>query len=401
MKRTYESGGTKMQDFIFQNKTKVYFGKDQLGHLGKEISRFGKKVLMVYGGGSIKKIGLYDKVMKELEKEGMIVFELGGVEPNPHHTTVNKGAQICKKESVDVLLAVGGGSTIDATKGIAAAAKYEGDDVWDLVTHKASVSETLPIVTVLTLSATGSEMDGGCVISNVETNEKFGYFGPDNHPDVSFLDPSNTFTVSAYQTASGSADIMSHVFDVAYFSKQDEMDMLLRMQEEVLKTVVKYAPVAVKTPDDYEARANLMWASSWALNDFLYDGLSQATVCHAMEHELSAFYDITHGHGLAILTPRWLTYILDEETAPRIKRFGVNVLGVDATLSLMDGAKEAIRALEEFFFTTLGLKPTLTDLGIDERNFAAMAKKACRNDVLHGFTDLTPDDVEKIYRMCL
>jgi hypothetical protein len=391
----------KMQDFIFQNKTKVYFGMDQLGHLGKEISRFGKKVLMVYGGGSIKKIGLYDKVMKELEKEGMIVFELGGVEPNPHHTTVNKGAQICKKESVDVLLAVGGGSTIDATKGIAAAAKYEGDDVWDLVTHKASVSETLPIVTVLTLSATGSEMDGGCVISNVETNEKFGYFGPDNHPDVSFLDPSNTFTVSAYQTASGSADIMSHVFDVAYFSKQDEMDMLLRMQEEVLKTVVKYAPVAVKTPDDYEARANLMWASSWALNDFLYDGLSQATVCHAMEHELSAFYDITHGHGLAILTPRWLTYILDEETAPRIKRFGVNVLGVDATLSLMDGAKEAIRALEEFFFTTLGLKPTLTDLGVDERNFAAMAKKACRNDVLHGFTDLTPDDVEKIYRMCL
>ena len=390
-----------MQDFIFQNKTKIYFGKDQLGHLGEEISRFGKKVLLVYGGGSIKKIGLYDKVMKELEKAGMTVFELGGVEPNPHHTTVNKGAEICKKESVDVLLAVGGGSTIDATKGIAAAAKYEGDDVWDLVTHKASVSETLPIVTVLTLAATGSEMDGGCVISNVETNEKFGYFGPDNHPDVSFLDPSNTFTVSAYQTASGSADIMSHVFDVAYFSKQDEMDMLLRMQEEVLRTVVKYAPVAVKTPDDYEARANLMWASSWALNDFLYDGLSQSTVCHAMEHELSAFYDITHGHGLAILTPRWLTYILDEETAPRIKRFGVNVLGVDEALSLMDGAKEAIRALEEFFFNTLGLQPTLTDLGIDDRNFKAMARKACRNDVLHGFTDLTPEDVEKIFRMCL
>lgn len=390
-----------MQDFIFQNKTKIYFGKDQLGHLGEEISRFGKKVLLVYGGGSIKKIGLYDKVMKELEKAGMTVFELGGVEPNPHHTTVNKGAEICKKESVDVLLAVGGGSTIDATKGIAAAAKYEGDDVWDLVTHKASVSETLPIVTVLTLAATGSEMDGGCVISNVETNEKFGYFGPDNHPDVSFLDPSNTFTVSAYQTASGSADIMSHVFDVAYFSKQDEMDMLLRIQEEVLRTVVKYAPVAVKTPDDYEARANLMWASSWALNDFLYDGLSQSTVCHAMEHELSAFYDITHGHGLAILTPRWLTYILDEETAPRIKRFGVNVLGADEALSLMDGAKEAIRKLEEFFFNTLGLKPTLTDLGIDDRNFKAMARKACRNDVLHGFTDLTPEDVEKIFRMCL
>ena len=390
-----------MQDFIFHNKTKVYFGKNQLPHLGEEVSRFGKKVLMVYGGGSIKKSGLYDRIMKELERAGVTVFELGGVEPNPRHTTVNKGAEICKKESVDVLLAVGGGSTIDATKGIAAAAKYAGGNVWDLVTGKAAVSETLPIVTVLTLAATGSEMDGGCVISNVETNEKLGYFAPDNHPDVSFLDPTNTFTVSAYQTASGSADIMSHVFDVAYFSKQAGMDMLLRMQEEVLKTVVKHAPIAVNTPDDYEARANLMWASSWALNGFLYDGLAQATVCHFMEHELSAFYDITHGHGLAILTPRWLSYILDEETAPRIRRFGVNVMGVDKSLSAMDGAKEAIKALERFFFDELGLKPTLTDLGVDDKHFAVMAQKACRHDVLHGFTDLMPTDVEKIYRMCL
>jgi len=173
------------------------------------------------------------------------VFELAGVEPNPRHTTVNKGAAICKQEGIDVLLAVGGGSTIDATKAIAAGAKYEGDDAWDLITQKAVVNETLPIVTVLTLSATGSEMDGGCVISNVETNEKLGYFAPDNNPDVSFLDPTNTFSVGAYQTACGSVDIMSHIFDVAYFSKKQSMDMLLRIQEEVLKTVVKYAPMAV------------------------------------------------------------------------------------------------------------------------------------------------------------
>lgn len=390
-----------MQDFIFQNKTKVYFGKDQIKHLGEEVSRFGKRVLLVYGGGSIKKTGLYDKVMDELTNVGMTVFELAGVEPNPHHTTVNKGAAICKKESIDVLLAVGGGSTIDATKGIAAAAKYDGDDVWDLVTGKAAVTESLPIVTVLTLAATGSEMDGGCVISNVETNEKYGYFGPDNNPDVSFLDPTVTYSVSAYQTASGSADIMNHVFDVAYFSKQDEMDMLLRMQEEVLRTVVKYAPIAIEKPDDYEARANLMWASSWALNGFLYDGLQQDTVCHSMEHELSAFYDITHGHGLAILTPRWLRYILDEETAPRIKRFGVNVMGVDAGLSDMDGAKAAIKAMSEFYFDTLGLKSRLSDLGIDDSKFELMAKKACGNGTLHAFTDLTPKDVENIYRMCL
>lgn len=397
-----KGGITDMKDFVFSNKTKIYFGKEQLAHLSEEVVRFGKKVLLVYGGGSIKKIGLYDKVMGLLKEAGAKVYELPGVEPNPRHTTVNKGAAICKAEGIDVLLAVGGGSTIDCTKAIAAAAKYEGDDCWDLVTRKASVSTSLPIICILTLAATGSEMDGGCVISNMETNEKYGYFGPDNHPDVSFLDPTNTYTVSAYQTASGSADIMSHIFDVAYFSNQDEMDMLLRIQEEVLKTVVKYAPIAIEKPDDYEARANLMWASSWALNDFLYDGLAQATTCHAIEHELSAFYDITHGHGLAIVTPRWLTYILGEETAPRIKRFGVNVLGVDEALSDMDGAKAAIGKLETFFFETLGLKSRLSDLGIDDKNFAVMAKKACgASGKLAGFTTLTPEDVEQIFRMCL
>ncbi len=391
-----------MRNFVFENKTKVYFGKEQLCHLHEEVARFGKRVLLVYGGGSIKRIGLYDKVMAELQKAGADVFELAGVEPNPHHTTVNRGAAICKQEDIDVLLAVGGGSTIDATKAIAAGAKYEGDDVWDLITQKASVSETLPIITVLTLSATGSEMDGGCVISNVETNEKLGYFAPDNNPDVSFLDPTNTFSVSAYQTACGSVDIMSHIFDVAYFSKKQSMDMLLRIQEEVLKTVVKYAPQAVAKPDDYEARANLMWASSWALNNFLYEGFFQATVCHSMEHELSAFYDITHGHGLAILTPRWLAYLLDDETAPIIQRFGVNVLGLDDSLPVLEGAKAAIQALETFFFETLGLKSRLSDLGIDDKNFAAMARKACGAEgILHGFTDLTPADVEKIFRMCL
>ena len=391
-----------MKDFVFSNTTKVYFGKDQLQHLSEEISKFGKKVLLVYGGGSIKKIGLYDKVIAELKKADMTIFELAGVEPNPRHTTVNKGAAICKLEGIDVLLAVGGGSTIDATKAIAATAKYDGNDCWDLITGKASVSESLPIVTVLTLAATGSEMDGGCVISNVDTNEKYGYFGPDNNPDVSFLDPTNTYTVSAYQTASGSADIMSHVFDVAYFSIQDEMDMLLGMQEEVLRTVVKYAPVAIAKPDNYEARANLMWASSWALNGFLYDGLSQATVCHAMEHELSAFYDITHGHGLAIVTPRWLRYILSEETAPRIKRFGVNVFDIDDSLSIIDGAEAAIEALEKFFFETLGLKSNLSDLGIDDKNFSAMSRKACGSaGKMDGFTVLKPEDVENIFRMCL
>jgi len=172
--------------------------------------------------------------------------------------------------------------------------------------------------------------------------------------------------------------------------------------EELLKTVVKYAPVAISKPDDYEARANLMWASSWALNGFLGCGIMQAPTCHMIEHELSAIYDITHGHGLAIVTPRWLEYILSQETAPQIKRLGVNVFGVDSSLSDMDGAKEAIKKLSDFFFKTLGLKSRLSELGIDDSNFLIMAKKSCGvNGVMEGFTTLTPEDVEKILRMCL
>lgn len=390
-----------MNDFVFQNTTKIYFGKNQLGHLGEEASQFGQKVLLVYGGGSIKRTGLYDKVKAELAKANMTVFELGGVEPNPHHTTVNKGADLCKKEGIDVVLAVGGGSTIDASKAIAAAANYDGD-VWDLVTGKAPVGQVLPIMAVLTIAATGSEMDLGGVISNTETQEKLPFVAPGMQSAVSFLDPTNTFTVPAYQTASGSVDIMSHIFDTVYFAKEDRMDMLYRVMDELLKTVVKYAPVALKEPDNYEARANLMWTSSWALNGFISGGIVQAAPCHMMEHELSAVYDITHGHGLAILTPRWLTYILNDETAPQIKRLGTHVFGLSEDTSDMDGAKAAIDALSDFFFKTLGLKSQLSDLGIDDSHFKEMAKKACGpTGKLEGFTTLTPDDVVKIYRMAL
>ncbi|HBC91502.1 MAG TPA: NADH-dependent alcohol dehydrogenase [Pelotomaculum sp.] len=389
-----------MYNFIFQNTTRIYFGENQLGHLGEELKQYGTRVLLTYGGGSIKRISLYDKVMEELKKAGLSVFELSGIEPNPRHTTVNKGAELCKKENIDVLLAVGGGSTIDCTKVIAAATFYEGDS-WDLMTHKAPVTKALPVLTVLTLSATGSEMDSGGVISNLDTNEKYGLLHPLLQPKVSFLDPASTYSVSAFQTACGSADILSHVFDVFYFTFAEKMDMIDRVMEEVIKTVVKYAPIAVKGPENYEARANLMWASSWALNGFLQTGVIQAASCHAMEHELSAFYDITHGLGLAILTPRWMEYILDESTAPQFKKFGVHVFGVDAALSDMEGAKRTIACLSDFLFKELGLQSTLTEINIDDTNFKVMAKKACGGDVLQGFKPLTPEDVENIFRMCL
>lgn len=389
-----------MYNFIFQNTTKIYFGENQIEHLGEEVKQYGTRVLLTYGGGSIKKIGLYDKVMEELKKAGLTVFELSGIEPNPRHTTVNKGAEICKKENIDVLLAVGGGSTIDCTKAIAAATFYDGDS-WDLVTQKAPVTQALPVFSVLTLSATGSEMDAGGVISNVDTKEKYGLIHPLLQPKVSFLDPTVTYSVNAYQTASGSADILSHVFDVYYFTEAKKMNMIDRVMEDVIKTVVEYAPIAVNEPDNHDARANLMWASSWALNGFLQTGFFQAPSCHMMEHELSAYYDITHGHGLAILTPRWMEYILNDSTAPQFKKFGVNVFGIDASLSDMEGAKLAISRLSDFYFKTLGLQSTLTELGIDETHFKAMAKNACGSDVMKGFRSLTPEDVENIFRMCL
>lgn len=389
-----------MNNFVFQNTTKIYFGKDQLSHLAEEIKQYGSRVLLTYGSGSIKRIGLYDKVMNVLKEAGVTVFELSGIEPNPRHTTVNKGADICKEEGIDVLLAVGGGSTIDCTKAIAAAAYYDGDS-WDLVKQKAPVTKALPILTVLTLAATGSEMDCGGVISNMDTNEKLGLVHPLLQPKVSFLDPTNTFSVSAFQTASGSADILSHILDCNYFTAGEKMDMMDRIQEEVIRTVFKFAPVAMKEPENYEARANLMWASTWALNGFLDNGIFQAPTCHMMEHELSAFYDITHGLGLAILTPRWMEYILDDATAPQFKKFGVNIFGVDGSLSDMEGAKEAINRLSDFLYKDLGLQSRLSDIGIDDSKFAVMAEKACPGGMLNSYKTLTPKDVEAIFRMCL
>lgn len=389
-----------MNNFVFQNTTKIYFGKGQLVHLADELKQYGTRVLLTYGGGSIKRIGLYDSIVSSLNESGFTVFELPGVEPNPRHTTVNKGADICKKENIDVLLAVGGGSTIDCTKAIAAAAYYEGD-AWDLVKQKVPVTKALPILTVLTLSATGSEMDCGGVISNMETNEKIGLVHPLLQPKVSFLDPEYTYSVSRFQTACGSVDIISHIFDCNYFTAGDKMDMMSRIQEEVIRTVIKYAPIALEQPENYEARANLMWASSWALNRFLDNGIIQAPTCHMIEHELSAFYDITHGLGLAIITPRWMEYILDEITAPQIKKFGVNILGVEDNLSDMDGAKETIHRLSDFLFKKLGLQSRLSEVGIDDRNFSIMAEKACAGGTLKGYKTLTPKDVEAIFRMCL
>ena len=387
-----------MNNFIYDIPVRVYFGENQLCHLGEELSKYGKRVLLTYGGGSIKRSGLYDAVTEEIKSAGLELYELSGIAPNPRIDSVRDGARMCKEHHIDVLLAVGGGSTLDATKWMAAGACVEHDP-WDFFSKWAPVEKALPVVTILTLAATGSEMDSGGVISNPETQDKIGRLADPLLPKASFLDPTLTYSVSPYQTACGAADMMSHIMEV-YFNMEPDLYMLDCFMEGMMKTIIKYAPIAMQEPDNYEARANLMWTSSWAINGFVNGGKRQAWSCHPMEHELSAIYDITHGLGLAILTPRWMEYCLDETTVSKYVQFGVNVFGIDANLEPMDIAKQSIEKLSAFFFDTLGLDNTFTKVGIEEKDFPVMAKKACGDGVLPGFKPLAQQDIEKIFAMC-
>lgn len=388
-----------MKSFVYHVPTKVYFGEGQLCHLGEELKQCGKKVLLSYGGGSIKKSGLYDLLLEEMKKANLEVFELAGIEPNPRIESVREGARLCKQHDIDVVLAVGGGSTIDAAKFIAAGACTD-DDPWDFFVAGAPIDKALPLITVLTLSATGSEMDSCGVISNMETNDKLARYSDHVFPKVSFLDPTLTYTVNEYQTACGSADILSHIFEV-YFNMNKDLYMLDTVMEGLMRTVIKYAPIALREPENYEARANLMWASSWAINGFINGGKQQAWSCHPMEHVLSAYYDITHGLGLAILTPRWMKYCLDETRVSKFYQFGVNVFGIDASLEPMEVAERAIEELSTFFFRTLGLKSRLSEVGIDDTHFEQMSQKACKGEVLAGFKPLGKEDIKKIFERCL
>lgn len=389
-----------MKDFIYDVPTKIYFGPNQLSNLGPELQKYGKNVLITYGGGSIKRNGLYDRVISELNKGGFNIFELANIEPNPRVESVINGAQICKENDIDVILAIGGGSTIDCSKFIAAAALEEFNP-WMFFTHEKKVTKALPLVTILTLAATGSEMNNGGVISNLQTNEKIGSGGDALYPKASFLDPTVTYTVNKYQTACGSADILSHIMEV-YFSLDNHFYMLDSIMESLMKTVIKYTPIALQDPENYEARANIMWASTWAINSFIEEGKEHDWSCHSIEHQLSAYYDITHGLGLAILTPRWLRYCLDDEHVDKIAQFGINVFNLPETEDLYKTANQAIEKLKNFFFNTCQLDSTLTSINIDETHFEEMAKKAVKgHDYINGFKKLNKEDVINIYKMCL
>ena len=385
-----------MNNFTFHIPTDIRFGKDQIQCLPEELEKYGKNVLLVYGGGSIKRSGLYDKI-RDLLKD-FEVSELSGIEPNPKLTSVEKGAAICKEKDIQVILAVGGGSTIDASKHIAAAACYDGEP-WELVKDRSLVKKALPVAVVLTICATGSEMNSGAVISNEKTHEKLEINHPLLYPELSICDPTYLYTLPPEQTAAGAVDILSHVME-QYFQPNDEAYITDVLSEAVMKTVVKYARKAMDEPQNYEARSNLMWASTVGLNHLLTVGKGGAWSVHPIEHVISAYYDITHGVGLAILTPAWMEYVLSDKTVLRFARFAREVFGVKET----DNAKAAELGIEKVreFNRSLGMPSTLTEVGILQDKFDEMAAEAVRTSgiALRAYIKLEISDVKKILMNC-
>lgn len=382
-----------MENFIYSVPTTVYFGRGQIEHVARAVRPYGRKVLIVYGGGSVKKNGIFDRVTEILEGEGIAWEELGGVEPNPRIETVRKGVKLCKDRGIEAVLPIGGGSTIDCAKIIAAGALYAGD-AWELVLDGKKIQEALPIVAVLTLAATGSEMDTAAVISDMAFNNKLGTKSEHIRPKAAIMDPSYTETVNAWHTAAGTADIMSHILE-SYFSNAQGY-MQDRMAEGLLKTCIQFGIRAVEHPDDYEARANLMWAGSWAINDFLKLGKLVPWSVHPMEHELSAYYDITHGAGLAILTPHWMRHVLNSRTVEKFRTYGINVWDVPKDLPSREAAELAIRRTADYF-KALGLPSRLSEVGIDEKYLDVMAEKSASR-MKGTYAELTKDEILQIFK---
>lgn len=386
-----------MENFDFYAPTKILFGKDRISELPDILCEYGNRVLLVYGKGSIKRSGIYSDACKVLKR--FDIFELPDVDPNPKIESVQRGIEICRKNNIQVVLGIGGGSVIDCAKVIAAGFFYNGDP-WDIVVDSSKITNALPIITVLTLAATGSEMNQNAVITRMQTNEKIGTHSSFIIPKVSILDPQYLYTLPPIQTAAGTADIMSHVMEV-YFNTTKGTEVSDRICEGILKTCINCCRKAMHEPMDYNTRANLMWAGTVALNGICGAGKVGEWTCHTIEHQMGAYYDITHGVGLAIITPRWMRYILNNKTVEKFMDFAVNVWDVPRSKDKFDLATNGIYCLEQFFIEC-GIPMTLPEVGIDESGIEVMAEAATKNNRLsNAYFPLKKQDVESIFRMCL
>ncbi len=389
-----------MNNFNFYSPTLFVFGKERENEAGKLVKRFGgTKVLIHFGGGSVVKSGLLDRVKQSLTAEDISFIELGGVMPNPRSGLVYTGIEICKREKIDFVLAVGGGSVIDSSKAIALGALYDGD-FWDFYQGKA-MTKALPVATILTISAAGSEGSGNSVITHENGMLKRGCGGDALRPVFSVLNPELTCTLPAYQTACGCTDMMAHVME-RYFTNTQEVEITDRLCESILLTIIKEAPKALANPADYDARANLMWAGMVAHNDVCGVGREQDWSTHALEHELSALYDVAHGAGLAVMFPAWMKYVMNHDVM-RFAQMAVRVWGCEMDFQQPEKtALQGIYKLEQFLIS-IGMPVRFSGLGAKAEDIPTLVKTLFSSGAptLGNFVKLTADDARKIYELAL
>jgi alcohol dehydrogenase len=389
-----------MENFEFISPTKIIFGKNAECKVGSETKKYGKKVLLHYGGGSIKKSGLYDIVVNSLKKEGVEFVELGGVKPNPRLSLVHEGIKICRENKVDFILSVGGGSVIDSAKAIAAGISYEGD-VWDFYIGKGAPIEIIPNGVVLTIPAAGSESSPSSVITKEDEKLKRFLEADSLRPKFSIMNPELTYTLPVYQTACGASDIIAHTME-RYFTNARNVELTDRLCEATLKTVINNALIVMKEPENYSARAEIMWAGTLAHNDLLSTGRIPDFASHMIEHELSALNDVAHGAGLAIIFPAWMKYVYKHDIQ-RFVQFAVRVWNVEQTFDDPERVVlEGINKLENFY-KAIGLPTRLSEIGIHEKDFDEMAVKCKRfdGDTVGNFIKLNGEDIKNIYMLAL
>ena len=391
-----------MRDFVYYAPTEVVFGKESEEQVAGLVKKYGgHKVLVHYGGRSAKKSGLLDKIFALLRQGGVDFVELGGVVPNPRLSLVQKGIDLCRKEKVDFILAVGGGSVIDSSKAIACGVPFDGN-VWDIYMGKAEPASYLPVASVPTLPAAGSEMSDASVITNEDGDVKVGYSNPMSRPKFAIMNPVRTFTLPPYQTAAGVTDMMMHTME-RYFSPEDDMDLTDALAEAVLRSMKENVYKVLADPEDYRARAQIMWGGSVAHNDLTGCGMTGDWATHQLEHELSGMFDVTHGAGLAAIWPSWARYVLKVNVS-RFVRFAVNVMDVPNDFTDPEGtALRGIEAMERFYHS-IGMPINIHELigrDITDDEIKEMVRKCSREGTLPQgtFKVLYPKDMEAIYQM--
>ena len=390
--------GFKLENFRFHNTTEIIFGRETENTVGKEVKKYSGKVLFHYGGGTIKNIGLYDRIIKSLRQEGVNFYELAGVQPNPVISMVRNGIKICRENNIGFILAVGGGSVIDSAKAICIGAPFSGD-VWDFFVGKAKPQSALDLGIILTVPAAGSESSVVTVVTNEETNMKKGFHSHMMLPKFAILNPEITYTINPFQTACGAADTIAHILE-RYFTPTENTDLTDRLCEAAVKSVIENVWTVLKNPEDYNSRAELMWASTIAHNGILGTGRLEDWASHKLAHELSALYCVTHGAALSIIFPAWMKYVC-RKNLKKFLQFAVRVWGVDPFF----GSEEyiAFRGIEKFeeFLKELKLPTRISDAGIKDADFNQMAAKELQWGPIGNYMKLNQEDIVNIYKIAL